>query len=73
LHPPGKPEKSRASELLGVGVPTLVIQGDRDPFGSASALPPGPTVLAVPGDHSLRQSPVVVAEAVVEWLAGIGG
>ncbi|MFE4368780.1 alpha/beta family hydrolase [Streptomyces sp. NPDC056835] len=33
LHPPGKPEKSRAAELLGSGVPTLVVQGGNDPFG----------------------------------------
>ncbi|MEL4357861.1 MULTISPECIES: alpha/beta hydrolase family protein [unclassified Luteococcus] len=33
LHPPGKPDKSRADELLGVPVPTLVVQGSRDPFG----------------------------------------
>lgn len=35
LHPPGRPEKSRAAELLGAGVPVLVVQGSRDPFGSA--------------------------------------
>ncbi|GAA1398129.1 alpha/beta family hydrolase [Luteococcus peritonei] len=35
LHPPGRPEKSRAAELLGSGLPTLVVQGGRDPFGSA--------------------------------------
>lgn len=34
LHLPGKPEKSRAEELLGVGLPTLVVQGSRDPFGT---------------------------------------
>ncbi|WP_420175358.1 alpha/beta family hydrolase [Luteococcus sp. OSA5] len=34
LHPPGKPEKSRRDELLGTRVPTLVVQGSRDPFGN---------------------------------------
>ncbi|MGW2507992.1 alpha/beta hydrolase family protein [Streptomyces scopuliridis] len=33
LHPPGRPEKSRAAELLESGVPTLVVQGGNDPFG----------------------------------------
>jgi uncharacterized protein len=33
LHLPGRPEQSRAAELLGAGVPTLVIQGERDSFG----------------------------------------
>src|SRR4051794_13360974 len=32
LHPPGRPERSRAGELLGAGVPALVVNGDRDPF-----------------------------------------
>lgn len=27
LHPPGRPEKSRAAELLGAGRPALVLQG----------------------------------------------
>lgn len=34
LHPPGKPEKSRAPELLGAHSPVLVLQGERDPFGT---------------------------------------
>lgn len=37
LHPPGKPERSRAAELatpLTLGIPTLVVQGAADPFGS---------------------------------------
>jgi uncharacterized protein len=72
LHPPGKPEKSRAEELLSVTVPTLVVQGDRDPFGSAADIPAGPTVVGVPGDHSLRQAPDQAAAAVLRWLAGIG-
>lgn len=36
LHPPGRggrPEFSRAGELLATGVPTLVVQGERDAFG----------------------------------------
>ncbi|MEL4506175.1 alpha/beta family hydrolase [Luteococcus sp. H138] len=38
LHPPGRPDKSRADELLGVGLPTLVVQGSRDPFGGTDEL-----------------------------------
>ena len=33
LHPPGHPEKSRLPELDAVSVPTLVVQGESDPFG----------------------------------------
>jgi predicted alpha/beta-hydrolase family hydrolase len=66
LHPPGKPEKSRLSELDAVELPTLVVQGERDPFG----LPPeGPnrTVVTIPGTHSLRSSDTVAA-VVRDWL-----
>lgn len=58
LHPPGKPEKSRVDELTGAGVPVLVVQGGRDPFGrpaefpAGADLPPGVELLEVPyGDH----------------------
>jgi uncharacterized protein len=52
LHPPGRPEKSRAEELTGAGVPTLVVQGERDPFGRPAEFPPGTHLVEVPGgDH----------------------
>jgi predicted alpha/beta-hydrolase family hydrolase len=73
LHPPGKaddPSKSRLAELDAVKVPTLVVQGEHDPFGMP---PPGPhrTVVQVPGTHSLRSSPAVTA-AVSEWIQETG-
>jgi len=37
LHPPGHPEKSRLEELDAVHVPTLVVQGEHDPFGTPPA------------------------------------
>lgn len=65
LHPPGRPEKSRAEELLGAGVPTLVLQGTRDTFGGPEefpALPPTTRLVDVPGgDHGFR---VTAASAV---------
>jgi predicted alpha/beta-hydrolase family hydrolase len=33
LHPPGRPESSRAGELRQAGVPVLVVNGASDPFG----------------------------------------
>jgi len=70
LHPPGRgddPTKSRLPELESVTVPTLVVQGERDPFGIP---PPGPRrkLVTVPGDHSLRSAPKVRA-AVADWLS----
>jgi uncharacterized protein len=64
--------KSRLPELEQVAVPTLVVQGERDPFG----IPPAGklrTVVQVPGDHSLRKDTEAVAEAVRNWLASIVG
>jgi uncharacterized protein len=70
LHPPGRaddPAKSRLAELEAVGLPVLVVQGERDPFGMP---PAGPKreVVAVPGSHSLR-SDAAVSAAVGDWLS----
>lgn len=68
LHPPGKPERSRDDELRECGVPALVVNGDRDPFGVPR---PGPDIklVTVPGArHDLRKDTGAVAEAVVAWL-----
>jgi predicted alpha/beta-hydrolase family hydrolase len=69
LHPPGRREASRADELSLVGdLPLLVVQGDRDAFGTGADFPRGVNVATVPGDHALRRTAPVV-EAVVGWLA----
>ena len=68
VHPPGRPEKDRLDELDAVEVPTLVVQGVRDPFGMPPPAP-GRTVVQVQGDHSLRGDLTAVAEAVAAWLA----
>lgn len=70
LHPPGRaddPAKSRLPELDAVPLPTLVVQGQSDPFGMPPA-GPNRTVIQVPGNHALRSAPQVRA-AVAEWLA----
>jgi hypothetical protein len=36
FHPPGKPEKLRTAHLATLGTPALIIQGERDPFGTKS-------------------------------------
>ncbi|MGQ4431886.1 alpha/beta hydrolase family protein [Streptomyces sp. SAS_260] len=79
LHPPGKPEKSRAGELLGAGVPTLVVQGGNDPFGKPAEFPEGDFELVeVPyGDHGFAvpkraeigqdEALEIITGRVVEW------
>jgi predicted alpha/beta-hydrolase family hydrolase len=71
LRPPprrGKPAApSRLPELAALTVPTLVVQGARDPFG----LPPGAAlrdVVTVQSDHSLRSDLDAVSAAVGAWL-----
>ncbi|MEU5940763.1 alpha/beta family hydrolase [Micromonospora sp. NPDC047548] len=67
LHPPGRPERSRAAELR-TGLPTLVVNGDRDPFGVPAA-DASVRVVVRPGErHDLRRDPVAVARAVLAWL-----
>jgi predicted alpha/beta-hydrolase family hydrolase len=76
LHPPGRPERSRAAELVGCPVPLLVVQGERDPFGSpveVEAAAPGIEVVPVPGaDHGLTRGDRSAAWAAAErLLAGL--
>ncbi|MEV8072390.1 alpha/beta family hydrolase [Streptomyces pseudogriseolus] len=83
LHPPGRPEKSRARELLDAGVPTLVVQGGNDPFGKPAEFPEGGHELvevaqadhgfAVPKRAGLTQEEAlrVITDAVVRWTAAL--
>ncbi|OIJ87550.1 alpha/beta family hydrolase [Streptomyces colonosanans] len=84
LHPPGRPEKSRADELLGAGVPTLVVQGGKDPFGRPEEFPAGSfEIVEVPyGDHGFavpkraditqEQALESITDAVVKFAASLG-
>jgi len=53
--------------LDGVGVPVLVVQGDRDPYG-VPPVAPGRTVVTVAGDHSLKTDLSAVTAALRGWL-----
>jgi uncharacterized protein len=61
---------SRLAELDGVMVPTLVVQGERDPFGIPPAAP-ARVVVQVPGDHSLKADFGAVTAAVGGWLRSV--
>ncbi len=82
LHQPGRTEPSRLGELRGVGLPTLVIQGERDPMGRPEEFPeglPALDVAVVPGaDHAMKvaargaitqdEALGIVVESTLEWL-----
>ncbi|MEV4615428.1 alpha/beta family hydrolase [Kitasatospora sp. NPDC049258] len=67
LHPPGRPEKSRAEELLGTGLPTLVVQGGADTFGTPAEFP------ALPATHRLVEVPQAGHGFKVPKRAALGG
>ncbi len=60
FHPPGKLEKLRTEHLESMPIPTLIIQGERDPFGKPEEvagykLAKTVEVVWIPdGDHSLK-------------------
>ncbi|MER5635735.1 alpha/beta family hydrolase [Kitasatospora sp. NPDC002227] len=87
LHPPGRPERSRAQELTESGRPTLVLQGAADTFGTPEEFPELPErhrLVAVPyGNHSFavpKRAPYTPAEAMAlitgtagDWLGELFG
>lgn len=72
LHPPGKadvPEKSRAGELRSAGVPVLVINGDRDPFGVPDATDADRLVVLKGETHTLSKQRAAIVSAITSWLS----
>jgi uncharacterized protein len=61
LHPPGKPDQLRVAHLPSIAAPVLILQGERDTFGTPPELKPPLDSMTVPvklhivqgGDHSL--------------------
>jgi predicted alpha/beta-hydrolase family hydrolase len=71
LHPPGRPEVTRADELR-TGVPTLVLNGDRDAFGVPEPLPTV-HVEVLPGEtHALSKAPHLLAQMAVAFVTSAG-
>jgi uncharacterized protein len=71
LHPPGRPDRSRADELA-TGLPTLVVNGDRDPFGVPEPSD-GVEICVRPGaKHDLRAGLADTSAQVVNWLCRMG-
>lgn len=71
LHPPGRaddPSRSRASELRNAGVPVLVVNGDRDPFGVPDPGDAARLVVLEGEAHALSRRPERITAAVRDWL-----
>lgn len=86
LHPPGKPEQRRTGHFPRMRAPWLIVQGERDPFGTPSELEAELAVVQAPvtlhiiagGDHSLGvkgRAPDQVRDEVVgrmtSWMAAL--
>jgi predicted alpha/beta-hydrolase family hydrolase len=80
LHPPGKPEQLRTAHLPSIDIPMLIVQGERDAFGTPDELRPVLRALAAGvtlhvidgGDHSLavRRTTdyAAVADTMASWI-----
>jgi uncharacterized protein len=89
FHPPEKPDQLRTDHLQDLKCPALIVQGDRDPFGTRAeveALVLAPTIAfhwAPDGDHDLgprgasghtrRGNLEAAADAIVAFAAGERG
>jgi predicted alpha/beta-hydrolase family hydrolase len=84
LHPPGKPQQRRSEHLPAITVPVLIVQGERDTFGTPAELRPVIETMRAPvtlhvvagGDHSLAvrgqsktESLDGVAQAAADWIS----
>jgi uncharacterized protein len=76
LHPPGKagiPELSRAGELRAAGVPVLVVNGDRDPFGVPDAADADRLIVLKGETHALSRHSEEISAGIFSWLGEVTG
>jgi predicted alpha/beta-hydrolase family hydrolase len=81
LHPPGTPQQPRSAHLPRITAPVLIVQGERDAFGTPAELAPviatmkaRVTLEVIPGgDHSLGvrgQPPDQLHQRLAGMIAG---
>jgi uncharacterized protein len=83
LHPPGRPDKPRTEHLPSIRVPVLIVQGERDTFGTPDELKPVIATMKAKvtlhvvtgGDHSLTvrgrrkdEAFTEVLDLVARWM-----
>jgi predicted alpha/beta-hydrolase family hydrolase len=71
LHPPGRPELSRLAELDAAGVPVLVVQGARDPFGMPPQGADREVVVIAGADHSLKRDVARIGATVAAFVTTV--
>jgi uncharacterized protein len=78
LHPPGKAQQLRVEHLPAITVPTLVVSGTGDPFGTPAELQAHLGTIGAPvtyvwvegAGHEWKGRDRQVAEVVAAWLRG---
>jgi uncharacterized protein len=68
LHPPGRPDRSRAAELAAAGTDVLVVNGERDPFGIPESTGKTRVVVLAGESHPLSRRPGEAGRATGAWL-----
>lgn len=78
LHPPGKPQQLRIEHLPAIEVPTLVVSGTKDPFGTPDELAHHLDTITAPvtyvwvdgAGHEWKGRDRSIATVVADWLKG---
>jgi uncharacterized protein len=68
LHPPGRPDRSRAADLAAAGTDVLVLNGERDPFGIPESTGRTRVVVLAGEAHPLSRHPGEAGRAAEAWL-----
>jgi uncharacterized protein len=82
LHPPGKPDQPRTAHLPSITAPVLIIQGERDTFGTPAEFAPVLKTMRAPvtlhviarGDHSLAvrgQKTLDFYDVIERWIIAL--
>ena len=77
FHPIGKPEKLRTAHLERIRVPTLIVQGTRDPFGKPAEVDTYDLAQQIrlhwldDGDHSFKPRKASGRTEKQNWLEGV--
>jgi hypothetical protein len=75
FHPPGQPERLRVEHLATLRTPSLIVQGERDPFGTRAEVAGYPLSPAISvsfiadGDHGLTPRAASGVSREAAWSA----